>query len=116
MEYNQAHSIPHALLHARYNFVGDLVMRHVSPPDKYVGILEYFPGKTVFRLVKGCGAYLYIFLFAQGRRDGLVNALGIDLRDLGGCAFVTKFVPDGDSNGCHRKSLLSVSFHGLAYP
>ena len=60
---NRAHAVEYGFLYHLGDFVGNLIVSAVTPPDDNVRIVEYFLGNTAVFVVKRCGSYLDIVLF-----------------------------------------------------
>ena len=65
MENYESHTGKYSLLHSVNYLVRHLIVSHMSPPDKYVGVLKDFIGKTAFLVVKRCGAHLDIIALEE---------------------------------------------------
>ena len=48
MENDQSHTRKHVLVYSLDYLVGDKMVSHVTPPEKNVGLIKNFVGKTAF--------------------------------------------------------------------
>ncbi len=99
MQYQQAHSRKHALMHACDDFVGDIFMSRMSPPGEDVGLIENGCCQAVLGLVQCCGPHggRSSQTRADSLRHDVMNPLGINLTHGVMFAFMNEFVPDGDA-------------------
>jgi hypothetical protein len=42
--------------------VGELLVSHMTPPDKHIGVIQNLIGKTALFIFKRCGPHLYIIV------------------------------------------------------
>lgn len=83
-----------AFVNAVDDFVRNLAVRHVAPPNQDIGGGKDFFGQAVFGLVEG-GGFNVKTLLAQGFGNGFVHPFRVNCTDVGVVPFVVKFVPDG---------------------
>ena len=62
VEHYEPHAAKHSLLYSFDRFIADFVMSCMSPPDKYIGTVEYIAPKTMFGLIKSCRSYRDIII------------------------------------------------------
>ena len=106
MKNNQSHSGKNAFLDAVDRFLRDFAVRHVSPPEQHVGIVEDLLRETVFGLIERGGSDFDIRFLAEEIGDRLMNAFRIDFLNFGVLLFMTELVPDRDSDfPTHNKIL-----------
>ena len=74
-------------------FIRNLVVRAVSPPDQHVGILQHTVRQAAFRLVEGGGPGFHPVQPVQKFRDGSMNAFRINSLHLRHFPVVYIFVP-----------------------
>src|SRR5215208_7507261 len=108
MEHDQAHAAEHALVYLLDNFVRDVVVGHVAPPEEHVRSIQYLIRKPVLGLVEGCRTDLEA---ALGQHDGedCVHAFWVDLRDLLVALLVPVLVPDGYAQLFNQVYIPSIS-------
>ena len=93
---HHAHTLHDMGVNTLDNFVVDLVVRQVAPPEEHVRLLEHVNAEAMLGFIKGGGAHLEPG-GAQGTGDGAVNPLWVDFRNFGVLLLVAVFVPNGDS-------------------
>ena len=94
------------LLRALDDLIFHIAVRHVTPPDQDVGLIENRLRETMLRLVeRGC-PHLNIRRLAQESGDRLVHALRINLRDPGVLLLVAKLAPNRNMNRIRHTNFL----------
>ena len=93
MQRNKSHSLQNAFLHSLRRRITDLIVADMTPPQKHVGIIQNFIGKTVFRLVHYGRPNRHIFVLTQKIRNRLMDSLRVDRTDLLADRFMIIFVP-----------------------
>ena len=76
MQDDEAHALPHPLLHPLDDGVVDLAMRHVAPPQQHIGLGQALDGQPVLRHVERHGLDFDLLVAVEGLGDGGVNAFG----------------------------------------
>ena len=93
MQGDKAHSAVNVTADHLCVFVSDLIMCFVSPPDKHIGIGQYFLGNTLVFIIK-CGiAYGNIVMPGKKLSYTAVYSLGIYFSYRGLIFFMTVFIP-----------------------
>ena len=89
----ESHSAKHSLMYSVYYLIGYLVVRHVSPPDHNVGVVNYCLCKTALLVVKSSGANLDVVALKYVCEVSVKTA-GVELKYSGVGFFVIIFVPN----------------------
>ena len=105
MKHDKSHALQDALLNAVDQFVTDLIMGNVSPPEEYICIVEKGFAQTLIGVVKVANACGETFVLLA-LRNGTVNTNRVNPCDVGVKLLVAAFVPDG-------YLCSSVFFHSL---
>ena len=62
MKNNESHACKHSLMYFFNELIGNLIVCHVTPPDKYIRGFKNFIRKTAAALCESCGADIEILL------------------------------------------------------
>lgn len=101
VEDDESHAFEHAGVDAGDDVVSYLVMGGMPPPREDVGIAKDLLGETVIGFGQGCGSNGVDSVASESLRESAMDAVWINLGDLGMLAFVDVFVPDRDAKGWH---------------
>src|SRR5689334_17296760 len=71
----------------------------MSPPCQHIGFRQALLGQSVLRLIEGRGRDVKIAAFAQMIGNRLVHPARVELGHMRVLLLVTKFAPNGYSNG-----------------
>ena len=102
MEEHESHAVADAFGYALDDFVFDLVVGRVAPPDEDVGVGEDALGQPVLWLVERRRARIEA-AFLEGLGDRDVDAVGVDLGDRLVLLLVDELVPDRHASVCHKR-------------
>ena len=91
MKENRAHALQHGLLHPIHHFVGHFLMRHVAPPDQYVGLIQHLLAQAVGQIVQRDRADADLVAF-QSFFQRTVDSFGIDGTNRVGRFFMKTFI------------------------
>ena len=94
MKSDEPHSLADSAADALHRTFSYLVMRHVTPPDEYVGFCERFLAQTLLRVVKAGELNDYVLVLHKILADCRVHSLRIYFRDFRLAFLVAVFVPD----------------------
>ncbi|MNN23667.1 hypothetical protein D3C81_1370720 [compost metagenome] len=97
MQHNKTHAFKNPFMHAIHDFIPHFIMRHMSPPDQDIGVLQYFFRQAMLRFVQSRCLHLEL-VFAQELRQLPMDALRIHVLNGLVCFLMPKFVPYGYLN------------------
>ena len=106
---DEAHAVVDALADLGYHLVGNLLVRHVSPPEQDVGVVQDLVRQAVLGLVQRGGAHGHVLVLGKEVGDGAVDAVGVDGRNLGHLLFVAELVPNSNANHGYPSSKDRIS-------
>jgi len=89
---DKSHSAKNSLLNSVNYLIRYLVVSHMTPPDKNVGVFKDFLCKSAFLVVKRCRACLDVVASKHICKIA-VNTAGVVLKHYGMCFFVIIFIP-----------------------
>ena len=93
MDRHKAHTRINALSYLLDKLVGNLGVRHMTPPDKHVGAIKDVIGQTVIGIVESRKSYLNV-LGLDKSFDKSVNTVRVKLLHVGLELFMTIFIPN----------------------
>lgn len=96
MENNKSHSGKHTPMYFFNELIGNLIVCHMTPPDKNIGGFKNFIGKTATALCESGCTHIEILLRRKKILDAAVDACGIYACYFVACFFVNAFVPYGN--------------------
>ena len=91
---DEAHAGQHRIPYQESNLIGHLVVRHVSPPDEHVGLIENLLRDAAVFILQGRRAHGEVLFLAEEFRDRPVDALGVDGGDGFLAALMLILVPN----------------------
>ena len=106
---DEAHAVVDALADLGHHLVGNLLVRHVSPPEQDVGVVQDLVRQAVLGLVQRGGAHGHVLVLGKEVGDGAVDAVGVDGRNLGHLLFVAELVPNSNANHGYPSSKDRIS-------
>ena len=93
---DKTHSFKDALFGALDNFVLNVPMGHMPPPQEHIRLIKNGLAETVLRLVESRRAHLETGFLPKEGCDRLVHALRIDRGNLVTLFFMAKLAPNGN--------------------
>ena len=100
MQDDEAHAVQNALVHAVHDFIRNLVVRHMAPPDQHVRAVQHLLRQPMLRLPQRGGSDVHTGVL-QKVRNTPVDALRVHLRDLRKLHLMQIFIPYRYTN-CHN--------------
>lgn len=99
VECDEAHAVyVNSLTDTLNESIVNLAMAHMSPPNKYVGVVKYLIRKSLIGIVKCGKSDLYIVILSEKFTDNCVKSVRINLCNIGVGFFMSEFIPDGYVN------------------
>ena len=94
MENDKSHSGKHALMYFFNELIGNLIVSHMTPPDKNIGGFKNFIGKTAAALCESCCTHVEILLRREKILDAAMDTCGVYACNFVAGFFVNAFVPN----------------------
>ena len=89
---NDSHSSQHCVMYAIGNFIRNIDLNHMTPPQKHVRMIQHFLRQTALRHILRCSAHLDIVAF-QKICDCLMDSVWIKLCNILAFSFMLEFIP-----------------------
>ena len=89
---DKTHTAKDCILNSVNYFVRNLVVSHMTPPDKNVGVFKDLFCKTALLVVESCGASFDVVASKHICKIA-VNTAGVILKHYGMCFFMVIFIP-----------------------
>jgi len=105
---NEPHAPMNSLLNPCRNLIADFAVCHVSPPQHDVGRVDDRLGETVLGFVERRSAHFEPFDAPEMIGECPMNAVRVDVADLGVGPLVPVLVPDGNGHESSRLRSCSV--------